>query len=120
MKRLNEGNALAQYGIIILLIALSCFAVYALLGQNIVKALSGFSNMYKASEQAVLFKNSSGEITSYQPGDLNGSKNAPVTECNGDSCIIDYGDFILSGIPANFSDESISSRGNDDLTKVMA
>lgn len=120
MNRLYRGNAIAQYAIIICLVVFGCIAMYKLLGENISLSLGGFSSSLQNSKKAVSFTNSNGTVVSYQPGDLKGTPNAPVTECNNDTCVIDYGDYLLNGIPANFSDESISSRGNDDLTKAMA
>ncbi|MGD9580053.1 MAG: hypothetical protein AB7V50_01655 [Vampirovibrionia bacterium] len=120
MFRNNYGNAIAQYSIIIILIAVACYAMYAVLGSNIVKGLTGFSSALNSNQKAVSFTNSSGEVVSITPGELGGSSSDPVSECNGDTCVIDFGDYVLNGIPANFSDESVSSRGNDDLTNVMS
>lgn len=117
--RIKTGNAFIQYSIIIILIALAVVFVYTLLGQNIINNLSFLSSSMNKSAKSVSFKSSDGKVASYHPGDLKGTPNNPVSECNSNVCILDYGEYILNGIPANFEDESTSSRGTDKLADVM-
>ncbi|MEW5821254.1 MAG: hypothetical protein AB1782_13760 [Cyanobacteriota bacterium] len=119
MSRNKIGNSFIQYAIIIILVALSVVAIYFLLGENIKDNLSFFSSSMGKSAKAVSFTGIDGTVKSFQPGDLSGTPDNPVSECNNNTCILDYGDYILDGIPANFSDESTSSRGTDQLTQVM-
>lgn len=119
MIRKRSGNAFIQYAIILILIAVGVVVVYTLLGKNITNNLSFFSNTMDKAAKSVSFTGNDGSVKSYQPGDLKGSPSSPVSECNANECILDYGDYILSGIPANFSDESTSSRGTDQLAKLM-
>ena len=58
----------------------------------------------------------------YKAGDLKGTTSKPVMRCSFGSCIIDYGDFILQGVPDNFAEfveSSGSSGGTEKLLSLM-
>ncbi|MEW5819472.1 MAG: hypothetical protein AB1782_04720 [Cyanobacteriota bacterium] len=54
---------------------------------------------------------------SIKPGDLGGSSSNPVMQCKFSTCVIDYGDFILTGIPADFAEftESAGTSGGSEV-----
>ncbi|MEW5821834.1 MAG: hypothetical protein AB1782_16690 [Cyanobacteriota bacterium] len=55
-------------------------------------------------------------------GDLGGTPDKPVKKCNSSTCTIDFGSFILSGIPQNYQDfteSSGSSGGTDELLSLL-
>lgn len=54
------------------------------------------------------------------PGQLNGTEEVPVSQCKGDSCSIDFGTFVLNGVPANYDEmvETIGVPGGTD--KMLA
>ena len=54
----------------------------------------------------------------YKAGDLKGTTSKPVMQCSFGSCIIDYGDFILQGVPDNFT-EYVESAGSSGSTEKL-
>lgn len=119
MNRNKSGVSIVQYLIIIVLVSIAVVIAYTLLGEAIKTALANLTSGLEKSSKAVSFTNSSGVVKSYQPGALNGTPDNPMSECNQSTCIIDFGDYILDSIPADYSNESTSSRGSKDLSAVM-
>ncbi|MGD9580678.1 MAG: hypothetical protein AB7V50_04855, partial [Vampirovibrionia bacterium] len=123
----NKGSALAQYGIIIVLVVLGAVVAYSLLGQTIVDQLTSFLNFQKNNnaQMAENYNNtgsSSTSTTTAEPGSLGGTSTSPVENCNAGSCTVDYGDFILSGIPENYKDfveVQGTSGGTDKLVSLV-
>lgn len=117
----GKGNSVAQYGIIIVLVAIAGIGVFTSLGQNILNQLSNFAAMM-ANNNAIVSQNASGSsaVANVTPGSLGGTPSNPVTVSNGDgTSVIDFGDYILDGIPENF-DEFIESNGTSGGTDKLA
>lgn len=55
----------------------------------------------------------------FVPGSLNGTKENPQMECKEEKCNIDFGEFVLTGIPAGSSDVSTAGRGSDLTTDYL-
>lgn len=120
MQKIN-GNAIAQYGIIIILVAIAVLGTATMLGKNILKELTFFNNsMAKNNSNIMRNKNLSVyndnvATQSVTAGELGGTADSPVRSCDGDLCSIDYGDFVLNGIPADFQ-EFVKTAGNSGGT----
>lgn len=52
-------------------------------------------------------------------GSLGGTPSAPAKECIGGNCTVDFGDYILEGIPENYS-EYVEANGNSGGTDKLA
>lgn len=125
MKRNLKGAAIAQYAIIIVLIALGCLAAYTILGKTIVDKLSGFLGVQNDINTHLSENTGSSSTTSTAtalPGSLGGTTAAPQEDCTGSMCTVDYGDFILTGVPENYQDfveAQGTSGGTDKLVSVI-
>ncbi|MEW5822614.1 MAG: hypothetical protein AB1782_20645 [Cyanobacteriota bacterium] len=118
--KLNRGASLAQYAIIIALVALFAIPVYFFLGQNIVDFFTNFSTMF--GNINVNMSENIAETNKIDPGELGGTSSEPQTQCNNGECSIDFGEFILNGIPENFG-ELVQTGGNsggiDELASLL-
>lgn len=110
---INKGSSLLQYSIIIALIALALVPVFYVFGRNI---LSSFNSLYQglSGQQETLTKNTTPGNTppSSSP---KGTPENPVKNCVNGECIIDFGDYILTGIPDSF-DMFIQTQGTSGGT----
>lgn len=116
MQRNFNGSSLAQYAIVLALVAVAVVPVFMIYGKEIVSILQGYTSIFTdMNNQMATNKgsNPSEEPSEDPPGNpppsqekvgpLGGTPSAPVTDCSTpDSCTIDYGSFVLSGIPENF------------------
>ncbi|MEW5820363.1 MAG: hypothetical protein AB1782_09245 [Cyanobacteriota bacterium] len=146
----NRGNALSQYSIIIALIALTLVPVFFFTGNYIFKNFEIFSNLLKGNQtetKALITQNindspeisESNNTSEHQPqinnvnnkeltGDkilsdqLGGNLDSPVIKCSNRNCSIDYGDFVLNGIPEDFGsfvEASGTSGGTEKLAAIL-
>ena len=104
----NKGVSLAEYGIIIALVALSLLPIYFLLGQNIIDYLKNYSNAVTDINTSLDENTDPTKVSilseTVKAGDLNGTPADPVMSCANNICAIDYGSIVLNGIPANFGE----------------
>lgn len=131
-KRINKGSGLVEYvlptAIVGLLVGMTLFSF----GQKdlILNFLSSSANVKfdKSTGIGYIGKNNSNSNNSstntqnnseFKAGYLGGSESLPVKQCNETTCNIDFGSFILSGVPANFSD-MVNSQGSAGGTEVLA
>lgn len=132
--RNRQGNAIAQYGIIIALVALALIPVLYSLGGTIVQQFTNFSQGFGNSEVA---NNGGGGSSNDNPGgtkdpkdlgkpildpnddDNSNSGNVDIS-CKKDSCTIDFGGYQLTGIPENFGEYIESSGSSGGTDKVVA
>lgn len=126
-KKNLSGTSLAQYAIIIALIALALVPVFFLLGGILKGSLEDFYNKLKGNntlqtEQMPVNNNTNSSLPTMTKGELNGTPDKPVKSCDETSCNIDYGEFILTGVPKNMNDfvqSSGSSGGTDKLAALI-
>lgn len=120
--RKNTGASLTQYVIILSLIILACVAIFANLGNLIVKCFeSYYYDMIKMNNEVALNTsvNNTGGI---KAGQLGGTPSNPIKQCSGNTCSIDYGSFALNGVPANFNtfvETSGAAGGTDTLVNEL-
>ncbi|MEW5819947.1 MAG: hypothetical protein AB1782_07125 [Cyanobacteriota bacterium] len=123
-KQLNKGSSTTQYIIIIVLIGLALVPGFFFLGQQIIDNFkyfqSGLQGAQTNSLSSALKDSISNETT--KAGDLGGNPDDPKYECYESKCSIDYGDFILNGLPPNFGDlvqVSGNSGGTDKIADLL-
>lgn len=127
----HSGSSIIEY-----IIPLALVGVVVGLGMFYLFSSGGLNNFFKSSMNAsdnnntfVLDKNSSETplvsetnrktSSGNNPG---GSINDPNAHCNGSECTIDFGDYVISGIPANFSEyveSAATSGGTDKLASLL-
>jgi Flp pilus assembly pilin Flp len=120
-KSCYRGNSLTQYAIIIALIALLLVPVFLILGQNIVNYFAGLDKGLgerKNDHSTVSNDQLPANMTNMAGGSLGGTPDKPVEKCQDNECVIDFGEFVLSGVPENFSDY-VRTSGNSGGTKKL-
>ncbi|MEW5820885.1 MAG: hypothetical protein AB1782_11905 [Cyanobacteriota bacterium] len=135
MKK-SSGASIAQYVIIIALVALAIIPVFFVTGKYIYDNFEYFVKMLKGeitSQQGISITKESflpsieisdqdvidGKILA---GQLGGTNEKPIEKCVDNICAIDYGEFILNGLPENFNEfiqSSGTSGGTEKLVMLM-
>ncbi|MEW5818693.1 MAG: hypothetical protein AB1782_00755 [Cyanobacteriota bacterium] len=125
MRHIN-GASIAQYAIIIALIALAVFPIYFIHGQNIVDHLKNFYNVVTDVQDNVDINTNPVKVSilneSVSAGGLGGTPENPVMDCAKKTCAIDYGSIILNGVPANFNEiveTSGTSGGTEEILALL-
>ncbi|MEW5820040.1 MAG: hypothetical protein AB1782_07590 [Cyanobacteriota bacterium] len=127
MRFKTAGSAINQYAIIIALVILAISPLFMVFGKNIV---SYFSHLKTSLSEKSLNNQASTAIEdpvqefskNIFPGELGGTMENPIQKCAGNICHIDYGDFVLSGVPQNFGEfvqSAGASGGTDELLKLL-
>lgn len=123
MRNQSLGTSLVQYIIITCILALFIIPIYFIYGQTIYLHLNNF---YKA-----LVQNNSDNIATEElaqnvavekvlvKGPLGGTIEKPVSQCDNGNCTIDFGEYVLQGIPENFN-EFVQVAGTPGTTDVIA
>jgi hypothetical protein len=119
MNRLKAGN-MVEYVIptAIVGIALGLGLFYMVSSGTFSKHFEGTISGKKTGDTLILnsFGSSKSQI---QPGSLGGTPSSPSVQCTSGSCVIDFGDYVLKGIPETLSDVTTASRGGE-ATAVYA
>lgn len=132
-KSPNKGTAITQYIIILLLVCLVCIPAFFILGKSIFDYFNSFKSGMSNGDTVSLIStqegnNSSGVNTETNSSqDNNSEENAsgtgtpykPQKNCENDTCSIDYGEFMLNGVPSNLS-EHLKVSGSSGATNYMA
>jgi Flp pilus assembly pilin Flp len=120
IMRIQKGSSVSQYAIIIVLIALALVPVLYILGKNISENFNSFSqgleNKDTQQDGSTSISNSTLTVAG---GELGGTPDKPVKVCDNSSCTVDYGDFVLQGIPADLN-SFLQSSGTSGTTKLFA
>lgn len=125
MKELNcKGASLIQYAIILAFISIGVVFGYSLIGQQINDILNKYLACFTANAAVVKQNQLQQEVGtgSIVKGQLGGTPQQPVSACSGSMCSVDYGSFVLNGVPANYSDfiaSSGSSGGTDKIADLI-
>lgn len=131
--RFSKGANLIEY-----IIPLALIGIVVGLGMFYLFSSGSMGNFFKASmganqngdkitvdkniENEPLVSEKTTNISSQSHFNSDGSENDPVAHCDGSECTIDYGDFTLSGIPANFNEyveSSATSGGTDKISDLL-
>lgn len=128
MKK-NAGSALIDYVIPTALIGLVCgVSLYYMVSDGKLLGFIGASaNMdINMADQMAVIGNKKPDGTSIlnnlAGGSLGGTPDNPVEKCTDGTCMIDYGEFILNGVPENFSEvvqSTGTSGGTDSLVSLV-
>lgn len=119
-----KGSNLVEYAIPLALVGLVVgLGLYSIYSGGYLKnffAASGNLKIDESTGKASLGTpaNDSSPLLN-SPGSLGGTSDAPVKECEKGTCTVDFGEFILTGIPDNFS-EFVESQGNSGGTDQLA
>lgn len=133
MKRnKNSGSAVPQYVIIIVLIAIALVPIFFLTGKYIFQGFEDFYNLLKGNNNTSVISLTQNKPVTQEvnvtddmikngkvlAGQLGGTNENPVQKCAGEVCTIDYGEFVLNGLPENFG-EFVQSSGNSGGTDKL-
>lgn len=116
--RKKKGSALYQYVIIIALVALALIPVLMALSNITNQTFENYLSYYTTMSKNVE-KNAAMPIK----GPLGGTPANPVSNCNAGTCEVDFGDYLLTGIPEDFQSlvqTSGTSGGADQLADIFA
>ncbi len=123
----EHGNQIIQYVIIIALVALAVGSVFFILGSNLVTNFTNFYNIFsnKANENNNQVASndslkSQGGIAKEEikSGSMGGTPDIPVKKCENNFCTIDYGEFVLQGVPDHFT-EFVRTTGSSGGTQTL-
>ncbi|MGD9581888.1 MAG: hypothetical protein AB7V50_10985, partial [Vampirovibrionia bacterium] len=126
--RNNSGSALVDYIVPTAVVGLVVgMSLYALVSEDKIlnfSAASARMDIKKGEQMAIVGRKEStnsmwDKITA---GSFGGTEDTPVSNCQSGSCIIDYGNFILNGIPENleeFVEVNGTSAGTDSIASAM-
>lgn len=117
----SHGSALAQYAIILALVAAVLVPGFFFLGNNIVDS---FKNFYVClGGDPSLIGNPSAIDTSGSASLINTDgelfTSAPSSDCVGNDCVLDFGPIVLEGVPDDLT-EIIETSGTHGGTEVIA
>lgn len=113
----SKGSALAQYAIILGLIAVVLVPGFFFIGTNIVDSFKNFYVCLGGDSSAIGSPSPSTESLTGTPGTLFTS--TPSNDCIGNSCVLDFGPVVLDGVPDNLN-EIIETSGTHGGTEILA
>jgi Flp pilus assembly pilin Flp len=120
--RVKKGSAIAQYAIIIALIALALTPVFILMGNHLCQYFEAFTKQMTDNNSKIVTTTPAIAPNAPPPptaGSNNGTPENPVKDCVNGNCSIDFGSFVLTGIPENFG-EYVFNSGNSGGTDKIA
>ncbi len=123
-QRKESGAGLVDYVIPTAIVGLAFgLGLYFLVSSG---NLTGFFGASLNSEQGepgtlnIPAYNSSETQSVINPGSLGGTPENPQMQCQGGVCTIDFGEYVLSGIPENFNDYVLSSGASGGTEKLAS
>lgn len=127
-KRKNFGSALVDYVIPTAVVGLVVgSAIYVLASEGKIlnfAAASASMNVNTKDQMAIVGdKPSTNDMwETFTPGSFGGTSDTPVSNCSSGNCLIDYGDFLLNGLPENLSEFTQingTSGGTESIAAAM-
>lgn len=129
IKRKSLGSALVDYVIPTAVVGLVVgTGIYYLASEGKIlnfTAASGNMNVKVSDNMAIVGYKAPTNNDLWNPmvaGSLGGTEDTPISSCNAGNCTIDYGDFLLNGIPEDFSEfiqVNGTSGGTDKLLSLL-
>jgi len=107
VKRSKNKTIIAKYRGIISLIAIVLMLNFYLFGKNIADYFFSFIKTNNTNHSQPVIEASQVKdfpASGFAPGNMGGTPDKPVSICIDGYCNIDYGEFILYGIPENFQE----------------
>jgi hypothetical protein len=131
LNRNNKGNSLPQYIIIIALIALALTPVFIFLGNYLFQYFDSLKNSFTNNNAQIqtnsVSKTNNVPVNTETPavntvtsGTLGGTITKPVKQCTNGKCDIDFGNFVLQGIPENFQEAVVSGGASGGTETIKA
>jgi Flp pilus assembly pilin Flp len=117
----SKGQNLVEFSIVSAIIVIIAIIALSALGNNVFSIFSKSTDKtenYKPFAWDLPDKKSTITTPAIPAGSLGGTETNPVRDCQGSVCNIDYGTFVLSGIPENFSD-FVQSNGTSGGTESI-
>lgn len=122
----HKGQNLIEFLLILAVVAIASIFAFTLLGGNIDTLFNKISGLYTSSlnnNQNAATNDSSGQnnlsgLNQLVPGSLGGTTSNPVSQCDNGACTIDYGEFLLNGVPENFG-ELVQTTGASGGTESL-
>lgn len=117
----QKGQNITEIAIILALISIASITILTLLGGNVYQLFSHSYEKAKGFQPFDFGKGKSAGKTVNKGGSLGGTSSVPVSKCNAGICDIDFGDFMMQGIPSDFSsfvEASGSSAGSDKIATL--
>lgn len=119
----KSGQNMVEVAILMTVVGVVCIAAYTLLGNNLTQLFQGANN--KVSDYNKLsFIGKPGSTPSTPTGTLTtsgqwgGTPSSPITKCVSGSCSIDFGNYILNGVPESL-DQIVKSSGSSGANDKM-
>lgn len=120
---MSKGASLSQYGIVIALLGVALVPVFFIMGETISKQFASFNTIMTDNNATIIANAGTGTGTGSVEEETDTTSEAsldkPKINCDKDSCIIDYGEYVLKGIPNNFK-EYVQSSGTSGGTEYLA
>lgn len=114
-----KGQNLVEFAIIFGIIVIIGVIALTLLGKQVNQLFVNSTDKAKKFEPFNFSVNNDSNTGNLKAGDLKGTPDNPVRKCNNDVCTIDFGELILTGVPANYNDY-IKSNGTSGTTDHFA
>lgn len=117
----NKGQNLIEFAILLGCIGVGAIFALSAIGFNVNNL---FQNGVDQMASYKPFGNVQSNSTTQQPpisntpGPLGGTPDNPVKQCNGNTCKLDFGEFILDGVPDNFG-ELVKTSGTAGSTEAL-
>lgn len=118
----SRGQNLTEFAIIMALVVIVCVAILTVFGDTIKNLISGSKTKVENFKPFNVTYNKDTGRRTITKGELGGTVANPVTQCNQGLCDVDYGDFVLNGIPENFGsfvESSGTSGGTETLISAL-
>lgn len=115
VTRYRAGASLSQYVIIIVLISLALVPILIIFGDSLVAYFTSYTNSMKEVGKNM----DKTMMMQLKAGSLGGTTSNPVKQCASSECVLDFGEFILKGIPENYG-EFVESQGTGGGTDKVA
>lgn len=127
MREKNPGNVLAEYGIIAVLVAIVAIPAVISLSQTVVGNLQTYLNAFASNTTNVRNNAYLNSHFDHQEKVQKVIENSLAStdftkDCNGSSCTISVGNYVLEGIPENFNafvETSGASGGTDKIVSLL-
>ena len=128
MNRRQKGNALSQYAIIIGLVVLLLVPTFMLFGNQIVNVFTTYVDQYTNMNDKIAINNKNNadviasNTTIADAAIAETNQNSDKVGCSNNTCVIDFGDVKLSGVPQDLNKlvETTGVSGSmDNLTALL-
>lgn len=125
----NSGQSLVEFAVVGGIIIIIAVIALSALGKNVFNLFGGSKAKYEVYQPFQKGNNENNNANSGnnnkpapEPAEFEPSPSNPKITCSGNSCTLDFGDYVIEGIPGDFSDyiqSSGTSGGTDYLATIL-